>query len=125
MAVTIVQRTIGGVEKDAVVVAGANETEEILLDEQLMAPDHKFLEQVDAWTVEGNPSATFEEKFAEAVLSIGVSAAEFFAPRVALTTELQAAVDKRNVAGDLTASVQTLIGQVADLETRVTALETP
>jgi hypothetical protein len=117
MAVTIVQRTIGGVEKDAVVVAGAAETEEILLDEQLMAADYKFLDEVDSTTIEGNESATFIEKFAVAVLSIGISAVGFFAARTHLTTELQAAANKRIVAGDLVAAIQSLEDRVAALET--------
>lgn len=112
MALTIVQRTLGGNEVDAVVVRGTGATEEIIIIEHFQKEDLALLNEVDA-TV----GANFAAKLAATQLSIGRPAADYFAPRIVFTEAYQARLERVAQNADPVAAI-------AALDARITALET-
>lgn len=112
MAITYVNRTIGGVDKSAIVVRGTDRLEEIILAETLIPKDIAFLDEVDA-----TAGADFDAKLQACILSNGIKATVVFNSRIKYTTELQDKAAKNIVAADV-------VGAVVDLDARVVALET-
>lgn len=111
MAITYVDRSIGGVDKEAIVVRGTAETEEIILKETLIPKDLAFLDEVDA-----TAGANFNAKLQACVLSNGIKATVVFNSRIKFTVDLQAKAAKNVVAGDV-------VGAIAALDARVVVLE--
>ena len=111
MAITYVDRMIGGVEKEAIVVRGTAGTEEIILKETLIPKDIAFLDEVDA-----TAGANFNAKLQACVLSNGVKATVVFNSRIKFTTELQAKGAKNAVAADVVGAIQALDARVEALE---------
>lgn len=111
MAVSTVQRTIGGEAVDVYVITGTGDTEQVILAADLIPVDITYLNEADA-----NSGADLAEKFGVTTLSNGVSATDFFAARIHLTIDLQATATRRNL-------LQNVGNTLVDLESRVTTLE--
>lgn len=111
MAVTYVQRTIGGVAKDAIVVTGTGATEEIILKEALFAEDLPVMDAIDAET-----GADFRAKMAVHTTKSGIKADVLYANLVHLTDVLIAKASKNALTKDIPATL-------VDFENRITTLE--
>lgn len=111
MAITFVNRTIGGVVKEALVVRGTAGTEEVILKETLIPKDEQFLAEVDA-----TAGASLDAKLQACVLSNGIKATVVFNSRIKFTDDLIAQAAKNVIASDV-------VGAVVDLDERVAVLE--
>lgn len=111
MALVVVQRTIGGVEKDAYVVTGTGETEEIILKEGLLDIDILFL--TTASEAEGDD---LKEKLQATTLPNGMNAYATYEPQIELTDVLVARGKRILVKKDK-------VGAIVELQDAVEALE--
>lgn len=111
MAISFVQRTIGGVAKDALVVTGTAETEQVILKEGLMTVDLEFLALVDL-----SAGADLAAKLAATTLPNGRNAADIFASRIALTVDLDTKATRVKLGDDVVAAIEALDARVAALE---------
>lgn len=128
MAVEIVQRTIAGKEYDVVSIGGTGNDEKVIPIDRLQKIDYKYLNQVDAWKVEGNDNATFEEKYEVAKLSNGVPAKQIFDTRINTVQEINDYMTRvpPEEAGlvELTNRVDTIEGEVGGFDSRITDAQT-
>ena len=117
MALVVVKRTIGGVEKDAYVVTGTGETEEIILKEGLLDIDILFL--TTASEAEGDD---LKEKLQATTLPNGMNAYATYEPQIELTDVLVARGKRILVKKDKVGAIVDLQDAVGGLQDAVEAL---
>lgn len=116
MAASYVNVDINGVQKEAIVVDGANETQRVILKEQLSKFDQEVMDAVSAET-----GASFFEKLEAHTMKNGLTADVVYADFIVNRADYSAAV----AAAKLGPKDAEQDAAIADLIDRVVVLETP
>ena len=123
MALTIVQRDIDGTEVDAIVIDGTAGTERIIITEYLQPIDIEYLT-----TASDSAGADMAAKLAATTLPNGQNAYTMYESTIVNTAAYSARVAAAKITNNpasLDSRVTANEVAIADLDARVTVLETP